>query len=336
MLAQATTTQRQVARVVAAVVVTLLLAHFWLANADSVQDLPHLTGFPTLADKDTGTLEFVQRAVRSANLRLTSELKYTKRCLTPSKSVPFDRHDVFAVADPLITQPLGVSLEQQGRVTKDACVPIQVPVAKAFSPKTQYKDLAFGMATEYKRLAESLETISHWASGHGSLLVVVVEDHKKHKEEVSDLQQQFIERDINAVFVPPFASNHTMSQSHFMVLNKMLAEAGPETKWFGLLDDDTFFPHLAPLSAALGSLDHENKDLYVGGLAEEWGEISRFGLMAFGGAGAYLSAHLARKIGSMNLALQCLKESPPELGDVLIRDCVFRHSGARLTVLPDL
>jgi len=336
MLAQATTTQRQVARVVAAVVVTLVLAHFWLANIDSVQDLPHLTGFPTLADKDTGTLEFVQRADRFAELELTSELKYSKRCLTPSKGIAFDRHDVFAVADPLITQPLEVSLEQKGRVTKGTCVPLEVPVAKAFPQKTQYRDLAFGMATEYKRLAESLDTISHWASGRGSLLVVVVADHKKHEDEVNDLHRQFLEHDINAIFVPPFADNHTMSQSHFMVLNKLISEAGPDTKWFALLDDDTFFPHLAPLSAALGSLDHENKDLYIGALAEEWGEISRFGLMAFGGAGAYLSAHLARKIGSMNLALQCLRESPPELGDVLIRDCVYRHSGARLTVLPDL
>ncbi|KAH7012726.1 uncharacterized protein B0I36DRAFT_399763 [Microdochium trichocladiopsis] len=127
-----------------------------------------------------------------------------------------------------------------------------------------------------------------------------------------------------------------MSQSHFAVLSKMLAESGPETKWFALLDDDTFFPHLEPLSTALSSLDHENKDLYVGGLTEDWGSLTRFGLMAYGGAGVYLSAHLARKIGNLDQALQCIEESPPQLGDIIIRDCVYRHSRARLTVLPDL
>ncbi|KAH7012283.1 uncharacterized protein B0I36DRAFT_356353 [Microdochium trichocladiopsis] len=162
------------------------------------------------------------------------------------------------------------------------------------------EDLAFGMATSLVRLSQSVDSIAHWTSDRGTLLVVVIEDYIGHEDEVADLLAQFHSLKINAIFIPPIASNHSMSQSHFAVLSKMLAESGPETKWFALLDDDTFFPHLEPLSTALSSLDHENKDLYVGGLTEDWGSLTRFGLMAYGGAGVYLSAYLARKIGNLD------------------------------------
>ncbi|KAH7027160.1 uncharacterized protein B0I36DRAFT_350730 [Microdochium trichocladiopsis] len=167
------------------------------------------------------------------------------------------------------------------------------------------------MATSLVRLSQSIDPIAHWASDRGTLLVVVIEDYIGHEDEVADLLAQFHSLKVNAIFVPPLASNHSMSQSHFAVLSKMLAESGLETKWFALLDDDTFFPHLEPLSTALSSLDYENKDLYVGGLTEDWGSLTRFGLMAYGGAGVYLSAHLARKIGNLDQLLQCIEESPP-------------------------
>ncbi|KAH7027427.1 uncharacterized protein B0I36DRAFT_364629 [Microdochium trichocladiopsis] len=335
MLAQSSTAQQQVVRVVAVVVASLGLWYFWLTNYDSLKSLPHLTGFPTLAEDDTGTLDFVRRAAQFAHVELSAELKYTKRCITAAKGVSHDRHEVVDVAEPLFTEPLEVDQGQPGRVI-NSCVPIALPFADAYPKTAKYNDLAFGMATKYGRLLESIDTIAYWAGDRGSLLAVVVEDYMDHESEVMELLAEFRRRNVNAQFMPPFAPNHTMSQSHFMILNKMISETGPETKWYGLLDDDTFFPHLAPLSAALGSFDSDNKDLYVGGLTEDWGSISRFGLMAYGGAGAYLSAHLARKLGAMDQALRCLEESPPELGDIIIRDCIYRHSGARLTVLPDL
>lgn len=120
-----------------------------------------------------------------------------------------------------------------------------------------------------------------------------------------------------------------------MVLVRMVEESGPETKWFCLLDDDTFFPHLEPLSDALSRIDHTS-DAYVGALSEDFPSVQTFGLMAYGGAGVYLSAHLARKLGQPELAAACMQESPPHLGDIIIRDCVYHHSKAKLTRLPGL
>ncbi|KAJ1326044.1 DUF604 domain-containing protein [Microdochium nivale] len=332
MMAQSSNTQRRAVRVVAAVAVCVTLWQL-LFSSHLLQVLPRPGLFGSADDRPT--LEFVRQANKEAHLGLTPTIKYSKRCITAAKNPTLDRHSVAKVSETLISKTYELELSRPGAVVTEPCLAVPLSLSDGYPTTAKYHDLAFGMATLYARLLESLDTIAHWASGRETLLVVIVEDYNKHKDEMVDLIAKFHKRQIKAIFMPPYATNHSMSQSHFMVLNKMIEESGPETKWFGLLDDDTFFPDLAPLSTALGSLDHE-KDMYVGGLAEDWGSISRFGLMAYGGAGAYLSAHLARKMGDMDQALRCLEESPPELGDIIIRDCVYRHSSARLTVLPDL
>ncbi|KAH7021556.1 uncharacterized protein B0I36DRAFT_297300 [Microdochium trichocladiopsis] len=285
---------------------------------------------------DLATLGFVRQAGKGGHIRLSPTFKYTQSCVQVSLDAPVDRSNVTKVARRLIVEPIEARLDQPGSLQIEQCDAILLPFENAYPRSAKYKHLAFGMATSLVRLSQSVDAIAHWASDRGTLLVVVIDDYIGHEDEVADVLAQFHSLKINVIFAPPIASNHSMSQSHFAVLSKMLAESGPETKWFALLDDDTFFPHLEPLSTALSSLDHENKDLYVGGLTEDWGSLTRFGLMAYGGAGVYLSAHLARKIGNLDQLLQCIEESPPQLGDIIIRDCVYRHSRARLTVLPNL
>ncbi|RYP75779.1 hypothetical protein DL770_007346 [Monosporascus sp. CRB-9-2] len=191
------------------------------------------------------------------------------------------------------------------------------------------------MATTFNRLRESLAHIAHWCSGRGTKIIVIIVDWDDRYREISSLLEEFHRQDIEATFFKPLNESHTTSQSHFMVLTQMVRESGRETKWFGLLDDDTFFPHLKPLSDALAKLDH-TREMYVGGLAEDFGSIRNFGLMAYGGAGAYLSAPLARKLGDLEQATKCIHETPPDFGDVIIRDCIYHHSKTKLTWLPGL
>ncbi|KAH7035844.1 uncharacterized protein B0I36DRAFT_406552 [Microdochium trichocladiopsis] len=349
--------RRRAALVVAASAVSLILGHLWLTNYDSLPDLPRLKSLlhpvedntallqnlPDLesslsvTEGDDNTLDFVRRASESGHVTFSAEFKYTKRCFQEADGFDIDRHDIANTVEPLITEHfLQVKLDQTGPVTTEPCAALSIPIAKPYPENATYHNLAFGMATTFSRLVEAFDSISHWASGSGSLLVVIVEDYTEHQRGISELLAHYHKAQVNATFIPPVSSRHSTSQSHFMVLNTMIVMSGNETEWFGLLDDDTFFPHLAPLSAALGILDHDDKDLYVGALSEDWPSLEKFGLMAFGGAGAYISAHLARKIGAMQTARQCLRESPPDFGDVLIRDCIYRHSNARLTVLPNL
>lgn len=90
---------------------------------------------------------------------------------------------------------------------------------------------------------------------------------------------------------------------------------------------------LKPLSDALATLDH-TQDYYVGALSEDFRAVQTFGFMAFGGAGAYLSAPLARTVGSQ--IHRCIEEATGIEGDIIIRDCVYRNSKAKLTILPGL
>ncbi|RYP41988.1 hypothetical protein DL767_000619 [Monosporascus sp. MG133] len=167
------------------------------------------------------------------------------------------------------------------------------------------------MATTFNRLRESLAHISHWCSGRGTKIIVIIVDWEDRYREISSLLEEFHRQEIQATFFKPFNESHTTSQSHFMVLTHM------------------------PLSDALAKLDH-TREMYVGGLAEDFGSIKNFGLMAYGGAGAYLSAPLARKLADLEQATECIQETPPDFGDVIVRDCVYHHSKTKLTWLPGL
>jgi hypothetical protein len=242
------------------------------------------------------------------------------------------------ITEPLIVGETIIDIHNPGELAKTIpeCVPLNLPVGTPYPATKQFPNLIFGMATTYVRLRESVASIGHWCSIKGSRLIVIVSDwNAVSSEDVTNLQSEYRDRGILASFFAPFERSYSTSQSHFMVLTRMVEASTSETQWFGLLDDDTFFPHLAPLSDALSALDH-TKDMYVGALAEDFGSVRNFGIMAYGGAGAYLSVHLARKLGALDQAMECIRESPPELGDIILRNCVYRHSKARLTILPGL
>lgn len=235
-----------------------------------------------------------------------------------------DREKVASIMEPLVKSSVTLQLvhqgsESSGEALLPACTPIKMPVPKPHATADKFHDLVFGVATTYTRLQESLESIERWASGKASSLFVMVEGYNARPAEVVDLQAVYRNRGIQANFIAPLSDSTSTSQNHFLVLTKMVAASGTETEWFGLLDDDTSYPHLKPLSAALGDLDH-TVDMYVGALSEDFGSVKNFGIMAYGGAGAYLSVHLARKLGSLEQATACLDEAPENLGDIILRN----------------
>ncbi|KAI1381100.1 hypothetical protein F4677DRAFT_402124 [Hypoxylon crocopeplum] len=282
-------------------------------------------------------LEFLDRATRKLSFELSPSVIYSRRCIEPIFASEAKRQEVVNVSVPLIEDQVTLRLDQldTSRKALTRCTPIKLTVPKPHPTGEKFPHIIFGLATTYKRLRESLMSIAHWCSDRDLKLIAIVEDWNDRAEDVSKLQQEYRDNGIQASFVEPLDGSHTTSQSHFMVLTLMATESGPETKWFGLLDDDTFFPHLKPLSDALGQLDH-TADMYVGALAEDFGSVKNFGIMAYGGAGAYLSAALAKKLGVPDQAEACIRETPPNLGDIILRDCVYQHSQARLTILPRL
>ncbi|KAI0136193.1 hypothetical protein BJ170DRAFT_572995 [Xylariales sp. AK1849] len=281
-------------------------------------------------------LDFLRHA--HSKKHFSNKVRYLRRCIQPVFSADVDRNDVANVSEPLIADDLEITVDFEAQDCSDVklpkCIPIKLQVPRPYSSAANYSHLIFGVSTDYDRLSSSIPSFAHWFAGTGSRLVALVTDMNAHTNSgIHKLQQKFRNAGVDVSLVRPLDESYTTSQSHFTVLVHMLNHSSPATQWYGLLDDDTFFPHLEPLSDALATLDHE-KDQYVGALSEDFMAVRNFGFMAFGGAGAYLSAPLARTLGAQ--AVQCIDQATAGEGDIIIRDCVYRNSKAKLTILPGL
>ncbi|OTB07489.1 glycosyltransferase family 31 protein [Hypoxylon sp. CI-4A] len=276
-------------------------------------------------------LEFLVRS--SIDLELTERVRYTRRYIEPIFSNTVDRDEVANITEPLLDDGVEVDMYDCGDAVIPQSTPIKLHVPKPH-PETSFTHLSFGVATDYSRLNDSIAPFAHWISGTGARLVAVVMDAKeKSSTEMDQLQHEFDVAGINATLVKPINDKFDTSQCHFSVLVNMLELSDPDTQWYGLLDDDTFFPALQPLSDSLAKLDH-TVDSYVGALSEDFQAVRGFGIMAFGGAGAFLSAPLAKKLGEQ--AFTCINEATTREGDTILRDCVYANSKAKLTMLPGL
>lgn len=291
-------------------------------------------------------LEFLQRFMIQMPLALSSSIRYSRRCIRPIFDAAVDRNVVANVQGPFVGEQTVVDLDDGGcthtGMVFPKCYPIEVPVPNPSPPGLTFPQLSFGMATSLERLRHSIPAMEHWLPGSGSSLFVIVTDWHHHTHimgitpsAITNLQQELRAKNIDATLLKPIKHNYSVYQSHFNVLTYMVEQAESGVQWFGLLDDDTFFPRLQPLAESLGKLDH-NMDMYVGALSDNLDLIRKYGYMAYGGAGTFLSAPLAKRIGAREQAARCIVEASSPEGDIILRDCVYRHSKAKLTTLPRL
>ncbi|KAH6675256.1 hypothetical protein F5X68DRAFT_157853 [Plectosphaerella plurivora] len=266
-----------------------------------------------------------------SDLGLTDSVVYSRRCIKPMASSSVERNFVANITDSFFKTKTELDLTSCEPVQLDNCDPLPLHVHDAY-PQTTYPHMVFGVSTSFERFKESVGPFAFWLAGSQSKFIGVVSDHDKHPE-FAILETIFRDAGIDAKFVKPTHPELSVSQSHFTMIRDMVAASGPETQWFGLLDDDTFFPSLYRLSDALSRFDH-TKHAYVGALSEDFRAVRGFGYMAFGGAGIFLSAALARDLEP--LIETCLREARHMEGDGLIRDCTYHHSKAKLTMLPGL
>lgn len=271
--------------------------------------------------------------LKKPELNLSDTITYSRRCIKPVLSTSVDRDVVANISDPLFTSKTEIDLTScDVPVHLDKCDPLPLRVPSPH-PKSTYPHLIFGVATSYQRFKDSLGPFSFWLSGSRAKLVGIVSDAFEKDHDLEALEALYAESDIEAHFVKPMRASLTVSENHFTIIRDLVRESKPETQWIGILDDDTFFPSLHRLSAALDTIDH-TQHAYVGALSEDFKAVRNFGYMAFGGAGVFLSPPLARHLEPK--LEQCLDEAKAREGDALIRDCVYRQSHTKLTILPDL
>ncbi|KAL2163584.1 hypothetical protein VTH06DRAFT_5642 [Thermothelomyces fergusii] len=289
--------------------------------------------------------------LRSEALGLTKNIVYTRRCVKPVHG-DVDRNAVGNVEEPLIASTTSLDLGADcSRVAPPPCEPLALEVPPAFpEPRGQYGHLLFAVASTYERVRESLPVFAHWLADTGAQLLAVIADADDPvlKPDLGALEAQYRDRRINATVVSPRFKESlprkntkdekakrpaAVEQLHFLMIRDMLELSTPQTRWLGVLDDDTFFPALHPLSVALGEHDH-TRPAWLGALADNWISMKIWGFMAYGGAGIFLSVPLARELDPHLEA--CVRETTVPSGDGMLRDCVYGRTTTKLTVVDGL
>ena len=290
-------------------------------------------------------IEFLRRP----ELGLTSNIVYSRRCVRSARSKTNPSHEaVTNITEPLITTKTKVDLADCSTVELPPCEPITLQVSPPY-PHKQYKHLMFGVASSYERINQSLADFEHWAANSGVELLFIVADAFPQEGGMLDLQgleQEYTSRGMRATMIPPTIRERInrfdqegegpapIEQHHFMLVRELHQRSTPGlTRWIAVLDDDTFFPSLHLLDEGLSKYDH-TKHVWLGALSDDFGAIKNFGIMGYGGAGVFLSPSLASTLSAH--AEQCLRESTTFSGDGMLRDCVYTHSRAGLTLMPGL
>lgn len=268
------------------------------------------------------------------SLRLTDKILYSRRCIKPVISPTADRDRVANISAPLFPTTQELDLSTCAGAAVEPCDPLPLEVPPPYAERT-YPELTFGIVTTADRLRDSLTPLSHWLSKSGAKLVVLLSDSTPAPDnERRALEHLFTARFIDATILNPPLPALTTSQNHFAIVRDLLRHATPRTRWLGILDDDTFFPSLAPLATELGRHD-SSAPQYVGALSEDFRAVRNWGYMAFGGAGIFLSVPAARAL-DVHLD-ECLAGTTRSAqGDGIIRDCVHRFTRARLAHVPGL
>lgn len=255
------------------------------------------------------------------------------------KLVAYTRREmvVDVVADPLpvrqrVDQPLldvkwkpSASSEVEPGQPPDGCTiptPMQVQVVQP--PKMAVAPhIDFGVATTIGRLNESLDQFAHWAGYTRTRIFALIEPDETGKG-ISYVKTKAENLGIN-LFITESEDDYL--HRYFALIPLMEEHTREQTQWACIIDDDTFFLSMSALVDALAEYDH-TKPMYIGGLSEGTPQIAVFGIIAFGGAGVFLSRPLLSELAAVYD--EC--EQMTYTGDRRIANCVYQYTTTRMTI----
>ena len=272
-------------------------------------------------------------------LDLTPGVQYAKRCITARAVDDYKPRSIVHLEQRLLTGFQDVALDQlceeqpviQAEI--EDCITIDYPV---FKPPHDIgtSALLLGASTTLERLNDSLPQMARWLANKTTSLVVIIKDSGDFPN-FEAVQEKADALGIDATLLPNLdpSEEDRHAQRHFNVLHALYINQTPANKWFGIIDDDTFFPSLPALLDALRPYD-PNMPYYIGALSEDWHGVAHFGYMAYGGAGMFLSRPL---LETLHANFDACKTAGYE-GDILYRDCIYSVTSppVQLTQLPGL
>lgn len=218
----------------------------------------------------------------------------------------------------------------------DHCSPLTLDVPYPPAHKIDASHMIFGLQTTMKRLRDTKPHLARWLPNTGARLIAIVKESEEilaSKSEMARLQKEYRKEGMDITIISPVEEGDFFNQRYFSLINIMYAARNKKTKWTVIMDDDTFFPSFRALLGELAHHDHTQPQ-YIGGLSEDWAAVRVYGLMAFGGAGVFLSLPLAKIVHDNNE--ECKNSMRFTSGDTLVMDCIYLHSNAQLTPIAGL
>lgn len=299
-----------------------------------------------------------QAALAQLNLTKTFELR--RQCLKPRQRHGLERHSasVFNVSGNFLNDAIEITTSElldpdvDARTVTPQCsvVTFDVPAPMRHVPKTHEPDtssLMLGMVTTLERLGTSIFEIAHWLADSPTPLVIILHDQIETKgEEAEAVMAMAHTLHVQLVLVPgdEFASKgrkavvseeeDAEAPPNFGLARAFMKHKTAATRWFGIIEDDTFF---ISLPAMIRELEQFSADqpYYVGALSERHLGTTEAGIKAWGGAGIFLTLPLVSKLAAN--AENCLTKATTS-GDTLWRDCIALSTKppVQLTQLPGL
>ncbi|GJC96856.1 PH signal transduction protein [Colletotrichum higginsianum] len=234
----------------------------------------------------------------------------------------------------------GLSLDAQGAANL-------LSVTKSPKPgAVDASDLIFGISTSYDRLTyENDSLIKDWqrwlTNGRGSSngATAVVTLHEASSREAWEIYEKLHGAGIDATVIPLQESVEKESRYLDMItilldVSEALAEQGHPKRYFGLVDDDIFFPTPGQLISRLSRFDAANP-YYIGLPSErsDWA-VHNDTAVTHGGGAIFFTPPAALIVSHVPCRSAEGLTGNNTAWDRLLRDCVMKHTDLPFHVLP--
>ncbi|KAL8845073.1 MAG: hypothetical protein Q9176_000745 [Flavoplaca citrina] len=274
-----------------------------------------------------------------ASLDLTYPIHYAERDIVARPTPNEKRESLTKVGDTLFPQATVLLPNQNPLVNLNHCPPpLVLEIPDIPTTPVDGSQMHVGIATTMQRLEESTPYIARWLKNTGAKLFVVVRKPEQGNPptapEMAIKQTKMRKQGMDVTLLPPMKEEEQYTETYFSLAKIMYTHRTEEASWFVLMDDDTFFPSMRALLAMLDKYDPA-REYWIGAVSEQWWSVARYGMMAFGGAGIFLSRALAAVIDEFYDV--CTTEMHPAAGgDERVMRCIYGHTETKLTNEPNL
>ncbi|KAH7024384.1 uncharacterized protein B0I36DRAFT_352625 [Microdochium trichocladiopsis] len=201
--------------------------------------------------------------------------------------------------------------------------------------------MIFGLSTSLGRIPETIRNLKHWAAHTNARFLIVVAPHNPAASSPAEPTIPEAEALFAAAGIPHVTFLETADDwidAYIGLIAPLHAAVEPGlTRWVAWIDDDTFFPRLSALTAALDSRFDPSRPQYVGQLSEYFPHTAGGGMIAFGGAGIFVSVPLLEQIAPhAGVCYKHRRKGAYTGGDFRLADCIHRYTATKLSVLQGL